>query len=746
MTTKTARTLTFVFTMVALLGTVTYAQICPPTPAGFDGLTGAPLGVVNNNSAILDFITGTNSSDAVNNDNVAEAHMGEAIAIQFQDVRVPAGSPLTIAYSIGVIQTPLLAPTVVDGDIWIDVTTPGNFFGLVDGLGLTRPFPDPLGTTPGPTNLLNLNVGVTVDPGALGVCVTFQTLVIDVLAPAPFNIAFSNPILFGIAPVIRGMTPQIAPTGGTIKMDIPGQAAGGESIIFPQGQLTATNFSQEVTVPFDALSGTVSGTINVWNTIPSIDGLGDYVVVTDSTPVLMATPGPITLNVDANLPVIGTSRASVISSVANATATATFSVNLNAGDIIDIEVFSTDLATQQILDGLGNLLNPLAQEGFDPFVTLQQGSNLDNLVWEDPVLLGTVGPFNLITDDNSGPMNNARLRWQAKWTDSYNIIVNNALGGAYVTGNFLLNIVVTPGSPCVQKFNVTGAPVNSLNRINITPQGGTLDLVCVNLTPGNTYAVDFIPKAGAPFTTRTVTGVLATSTNLLTVTVPTAAATDLPMGLHQVRLRDEVTMAQGLIWDNSAFTPNLGVLPDLMSIAGATVTTATVNLANTNGGDIPVTTLNSESILLAPVALNAGNLSNAFVAATDPGGSGVIYCEALGLAQNFFSLFDSTFDTDALANNLVNNGIYNPSIKVFPFGLANTGPANDDDGVLPFPLFPNPMGIGYNAAIIDTFFPLANPMGGVYRFFVNEFVFFDPQNAGQGALNAHACLINIVIQ
>ena len=716
---------------------VAQAQICPPSPPGFDGLNGAPQGAVNHNSAILDFITGSNSSDALFSDNTAEAYMGEAIAVQFSDTRVPAGSPFTIAYSIGAPPpVSLSVPTIVDGDIWLDINNSANFFGLVDGLGLTRPFPDPLGTTAGPTNLVNLNVGVTTDPNALGVCVTFQTLVIDPLAPAPFHVAFSNAVQFGIAPVIRGINPQIAAPGTLVQMDIPGQAAFGETIFFPQGQTTLTNASQQVAVPADAISGQLSGTISTYNTLPSDDGINDYIVVTDST-VVFSNGGVVTPTPDPNLPVSGSQRASIAGTLSSATSFNTHTVSLNAGDIIEIEVYSVDNGVTRILDGLGGLLNPLAVEGFDPRVTLQQGTNLDALVWEDPQV--SSGPFNLIDDDDSGPMNNAFLQWQAKWSDTYDIIIDTSNANAFLTGDYLLNIVIIPGAPNVRGFTFTGQPVNAANRVNMVQQGGTVDLVCNNLVVGRTYQVDFIPKAGAPFTTRSLTGVLATSPSVLSVTIPPAAATDLPLGLHQVRLTDEMTQLAGLVWDNSSFTPTLGVLPDLLAIIGSNVTTATSTIANANGGVIPVTSLNSETIFFQPPVLNSVNLFNGFVTAIDPGGSTIMYAEALGVAENNFLLFDCVNDTDAILNGQTNNSIYNPNLRVYPIALTNAGPYNDDDGVLPSVLFPAPMGIGFNSAIIDEFFPLSNPSGGFYDFFLDENIIF-------GNANNHACMVNVVIQ
>lgn len=733
------RTALFVIAGLVFIGATSLAQVCPAPPAGFSGLNGAPQGSVNHNSGILNFFTGSDSSDAVNSDNVAEAYMGEPIGIQYQNTRVPAGSPFTIAYSIGVLQTPTSVPTIVDGDIWVDINNgPSNFFGLVDGLGFTRPFPDPLGTTPGPTNVVNLNVGVTVDPNALGACVTFQTFVQDPIAPAPFNLAVSNPILFGIAPTIRGMDPQIAPPGGLVQMDIPGQSSAGELIFFqPAGQLAVTNSSQQVTVPADAISGQVSGFVNVWNTMPSIDGINDWIVVTDSVVVPMAAGGSIATNPDPNLAIAGSRRATVTSTLPAPTGTSSFSVALNAGDIIDIEVYSTEQGNTKITDGLGNLLNPLATEGFDPFVTIQQANNLDPLVWEDPSF--SQGPFNLLEDDNSGPANNAFLRWQAKWTDTYNIVVSNAQAAAFASGDFMINILVIPGAPCVQGFNTSGQPVSAFNKVNIVQQGQPVDLVCANLNVGSTYTVEFIPKAGAPFTTRSLQGVLCTNSQVLTVTPPAAGATDLDMGLHQVRLLDETSQLQGLIWDNSSFTPTLGVLPDLLSIIGGNVTIATTAAQNTTTGSIDMTGLNTTSLLFQPPAANAANLFNGFFNFVDPGGSTVMYAEALGVSENNNLLFDCVNDTDAVANGFTNNGIYNPFIRCWPVNLLNAGPFNEDDGVLPAPLFAAPMGIGFNAAIIDEFFPLTNPMGGVYEFFVDQqIVFGPPQN--------HACMINVVIK
>ena len=732
---------------LAFMAGLACAQIpvCPPSPAGFDGLTGdAQLGQTNN-GAQLEFITSSDSTDVVNNDNTAQAYLGEPIAVQFIDPRVASGTPMSICYSVGLVPFPIITP-IVDGDIWLDINNPANFFTLLDGLALTQPLPNILGVTPGPNNITNLNVGVIADPGALNFCVTFQTILLDPLAPSPANVSFSNPVLFGIAATIRNTSPQIVTPGSSTTLTVPGQPTGGFIVNFPQGTSQVASATNQVTVPLDALSGVLNPTINVFNGISSPDGIDDYLVVTDATPSL-GPPGAITLNVDLNLPTPGTSRATALGNLASATANDIWTVNLAAGDIIDIELYSVDFTSTRILDGFGNFLNPFSLEGFDPVVTLQQASNFDALVWEDAVALPGLsgGPFNLILDSSSGPENNARLRWQAKWTDTYNIVVTNGNLAGFASGNYLLNLVVTPGHPSVRRFNSSGLAVSDGNRVNVVPQAGTIDLVCDNLVVGNTYQVDFIPKAGFPFTTRLVTGVPAATNSLLSVTVPPFGPTDLPMGLHQIRLTDEVTGLQGLVWDNSFFTPANGVLPDLLTISGATITLA--NTITAPGLFYQLTAVNTETICLLPSSSNPGSNSLGLFNAPAAAGATVVYAEALGTTEFSTLLFDTSFtdfNNGAAVGAINTAGIYNPYLQTYAYGLGNPGPFNDNDGTIPQSLFPTAMGIGNNAAIIDTVSPLLNPGGGGYDFYVDQLVTTSPLTINP--IPFQGVMLNIVIQ
>ncbi|MCB9833226.1 MAG: hypothetical protein H6807_12195 [Planctomycetes bacterium] len=720
---------------IAIFATAASAQICPPTPSGFDGLTGNTLNGIPNNGAILDFFTANNSSDAVNMDNTAEAYQSEPIAIQFADARVPAGVPLSLCFSVGIKPAPITAPQV-DGDIWLDVNNGANFFTLVDGIGLTKLVPDFLGVTPGPNNLFTIFAAVTADPGALGACVTFQTILLDPLAPAPFFVSFSNPIAFGVAPGFRSVSPNIQSPGGLVTLDVPG-AANGDVIQFNPALATTMNASKQAAVPAGALSGQVSGLISVFQTLGSVDGINDFVAVTNPNPMPQAG-GALNFVTNSNLPIAGQARASALGVLGSGTSFDTFTAFLNAGDIIDIELYSTDFVGQQILDGFGNLINPFAQEGFDPFVTLQVASNPDTLAFDPAPNFGLnlTPPFNLHQDDNSGPENNARLTWQAKWTGTYNVIVGCANPAGFASGTYLINAIVTPGAPCAQAFYPVGLAPTNANRRNVVPQGGQIDIVCANVFIGNSYTIDLIPKAGAPFLTRSVSNVVATQPNRLTLAVPAATAGSLPMGLHQIRIRDDSTGLQGMVWDNSVFTPFTGVLSDLLCIRGSNIIQASA--AAGTGTPIGIamqntTTIYFPSINNVPTSFLATPYVN-YVVGTDPGGSTVAYCEALGVDENIPDLFDTM---DQFSAN--NNGIFNPQIQSWAYSLLNPGPYNDDDGIVPTSLFPAPMGIGFNAAVIDTLFPLLNPGGGGYQFYVDTFVV-------HGAYNNTAMIVNCVIQ
>ncbi|MEZ6195071.1 MAG: hypothetical protein R3F20_04975 [Planctomycetota bacterium] len=696
------------------------AQVCPnPTPFGFDGLNGN--GTPNpDNQAILNVFTLEDSSDPVNGDNTAHAGLLEPISVQFADARVPAGSPFTLSFSLGVVPSGISNPATIDGTVWLDIANPQNIYTLIDGLALGGGPPNPFGTTAGPdlANAFFLNTGN--DANILNTCFTVQAIVLDPAAPAPFFLALSNPVALGIRPGIRSVTPSLAPTGTAVQISAGGAAAGGgDTVIFQPGLPTGTLPGGLANVPAGSVSGPVDIILGGVASVPSDDGISDWLAVIDQT--LQPGPAILTLTPDPMIPLLNSSRATGFGTLPTAGGSHTWAVSLNAGDIIDIEVYNTDAALQTILPGFGSAVDPFATSGFDPSVTLQVAGNPDQLVFDT-----SIGPQNLHFDDDSGPKNNARLRWQARYTGTYNILVTDSNPAAFVSGEYILNLRVQSGVPAVVGFQNTSAA-----RVNIAGQGTNAVVVAPGVQVGGNYSVILSPKAGAPFTETLIANTIIAAPGLLRFTVPTSSSLDI--GLHQVRIRDNLTLYEGLNWDNSVFSPADGVLPDLLCIRGLNVQTATA--ATAIGGAAQIASLNAESVVFGPTT--AGALGNGFVRAMVPSAPwSILYAEALAIDSTFPDLFDSTSQFLS-ATGGVGTGMYNPIMNVFYPNLLISGPYNDNDGIVPSPLFPNPMGIGRNAALIDFQAAPANPTGGNFLFLVRE-------NIITGTQASHACLVNIV--
>ncbi|MEE9392442.1 MAG: hypothetical protein V3W41_08050 [Planctomycetota bacterium] len=716
---------TLILALAMFLPALVQAQVCPnPTPFAFDGLNGNGL-PSQDNRAILNVNTRTDSSDAANSDNTAHVGLGEALTITFEDARVPAGSPFAISLSLGVLSTAIGNPVTIDGLVWLDVFGAGNLFNIIDGIGFGG-IPNPFATTAGPgfENSLFLNVGN--DANLNGMCITVQALVLDPAAPAPFFLSFSNPIAVGFQPTIQASLPSFGPAGNFTVISAAGaNPSGGDTITFAPMQTTVTQSSGLTPVPSGAISGQMIIDANGVPGIASDDEITDYFAVTDT--VTVTTPGLLTTTLDPAIPIISASRATGIATLASSGSSDFWTINLNPGDIIDIEVYSINGALTRLLDGRGNAADLFATEGFDPNVALQVASNLDPLIFD-----AATGVQNLHFDDDSGPANNAHLRWQARFQSTYNIIVSDSDPSSFVSGGYLLNVRVTSGSPVVQGFvDSTSTPVATATRINIVPQGGAFRIVGPNFLQGRFYDVTLRPRVGAPFVDRVVTSLSTATNGELLVSLPAATVGQLPIGLHQVVVTELLTAQSGMVWDNSQFSPVTGVLPDLLCIRGATTTTAVVNAAT--GNVTMIGNQNNESVLFRPPVLAPTmNLGNGFVQATDPGGSTVAYAEALGVNESNFDLFDSNTAAGTA------NGIYNPIISNFYPTLAVPGPYNDDDGLLPFPTFGGQAaGIGHSAAYIDFDGPQLFPAGGNYLYLIRENIIFGPTAN-------HACLVNIV--
>ena len=720
---------------ISLLSSSVLAQtpVCPPQPSGFGGLNSSSISPDPDNQAILEIFTPNNSTDVFNNDNMAETYLGAPVRIVFSDARVPAGSPFSLSYSVGVPATPLVVPTIVDGDIWLDIGNPSNYHNLVDGLALDG-YPDPLGRTSGPAIPNVLDLATTSDPGAIGACVTFQVLVSDPVAPSPYFITFSNPVGFGIAPGIGGFSPNVSAPNGVVSVLGGGQTpAGGDLLFFEDGTNTVTSAGGAFATAPGASSGRVTGLFQGYSVLTGGDTLEDFLPIIDySNQSHALTAGILNLNPDSNLAPAGSSRATGTGTVTSG-GTQTWSVSLAAGDIVEIEVFSTNAAYNQVLDGRGSLLNPYVTEGFDPFVILQQNTSADPLVWDGAYTAqGVVPPHNLIEDDDDGPANNSFVRWQAKYTGVYNIIVADANASAFVTGDYILNLKVATTVPCVSSFG----HITSSNRVNMVAQTGSVRVNGPNILSGRSYDVTLIPKEGTIFASRVIPNVAATQNGQLVITIPLAGTGELPIGLHQVQLTDLTTGLTGDVWDNSDYSPVDGVLPDLLCLVGQSQLNATLpNSLGGNSNQFALTNLNNQSVIFLPPALSTNNLAGGFILFTTAPGVSVLYAEALGMDDQMPGLFDTGQPLSG-----TNNGVYNPLLRGYELAniLSFPGPINDNDGVIPYSMFPRPMGIGANAAILDTSLINAFPNSTQFFFSVFQDFFIGPTNGN------HTVMVNIV--
>jgi hypothetical protein len=710
---------------IAMTSATATAQICQtPLPPSFSGLNGSGTPTPDN-QAILNVFTSTDSTDPIQGDNVAVASLAENISIAFDDARVAAGQPFTLAASVG-IQPLGIASPLIDGLVWLGPQS----FPLLDGLGFFGPA-NIFASTAGPNGVFQVFANTGLNPANVGLCMTLQTLVFDPIAPGPFFLAFSNPVAFGIAAGIASINPNIAPVGGSMTLQAPGaNPGGGDVLTFPGGQTATTGIGGNFAVPGGAVSGNLSLSLGGTSAPSTItpDSIQDFAVVTATAVTTMT--GNLTMVPDPTQAIPGTRRGTGLGNILIPGGADVWTLPLIAGDIIEVEVYSTDASFTHTLDGRGSAVNPFVQEGFDPFVQIEQSTNGGDTLLFDATF-APVGPFALHFDDDDGPENNSRLVWQAKYADVYRIFVGDVNPVAFVTGSYVVNVRVIPGAPCITGF------VSGTTRSNIVPQGSTLTCLGANLIPGNTYTVSMIPLAGAPFSTRTIPSVLCITGGRLSFLVPAALPGELPMGLHQVQLFDEVNLVSGLVWDNTRVNQPVGPLPDIVCIRGATRTQATT--ATIVNGAHPITALNTQSYLFGGATAANTNLNAGFTSFTVPANAQVVYIEALGVADIFNDRFDSHFGFSG-ANTF---GIYNPFIRLFQPGFA-TGPDNDDDGIFPAPLFPFPMGIGASAALIDTQGPAFNPAGGAYNVLLQENVIFGTGTAAQIS-QSHLCLVNVVV-
>ena len=699
-----------------LLAGAAAAQVCPsPLPAGFEGLNGNGV-IAPDNEAILNIYTATDSTDAIFADNTAHAALGETLSIRFEDARVAAGQPFTLAFSTGVQPFGINSP-LIDGNVWLNAQ---SVFPLVDGLGLFGAA-NFLGSTAGPNLAWQLYANTGTDPNFIGLCATLQVLVFDPLAPAPYYLAVSNPTALGIVPGISAVSPAIVAPGGQTTVYAPGLSTnGGDAVTFWDGTTVFTTGAGNVIVPATAISGQVSldlGGAGIPSTVVP-DSIVDFVAVT--APIASTTPGPMTFVADPNLPFSGGSRATGFGTLAQPGAIDVWTVTLNAGDVLEVEVYSIDSTATFLLDGVGAAISPYVPEGFDPIVSIEQTTNGGDTLVFDQNFAGAP-PFLLHFDDDDGPENNSYFVWQAKYATTYNLVVGDANPNAFVSGDYLINVRRYQNVfPCATSF-LTGT-----TRTNVFAANGTMTVQGANLFVGQVYDVVFIPMAGSPFTTRTAANVACTVNGRLTVPVPAAVAGNLTLGLHQIQIVNATSGIAGYVWDNTRIPQGTGPLCDVMSIRGATVT----QVLNTSAASSNITNIANQSLRFGPTALNANNTYQGFFTFTIPAGVQAVYVEALG-TDGTVDRFDSH---DAMTNA---NGIYNPFLRLFtPPNLLAAGPVNDDDGLVPAALFPFSMGIALNAALIDFNGPAFNPNGGVYSGLVVE-------NVVVGSAANHACLINV---
>jgi hypothetical protein len=688
---------------------------CPPASGAF----------ATNVSATGVFLNLVSDGDGTNNveggtlvDNEAFASPGQPISFRLSNVQGAAGQPFSIYYTAGAPGAPL--PLGTGDSVWINLAAPVD--AVVDGLGFFGPA-NAFAAHPGPSQDVAFFTSIPATPALIGACFTVQAFILDPAAPA--GLRFSNGIQLGLGGQILMTAPNFGFEGQSLPANVIGSGSGTAAMraFNPAGATTGPALATgpvagaSFTIPIGAESGPVqyedvltpgalSGAVE--------EDLDHFCAVVSPNGVNPATPGPLTLGVSPFNP--AERWASVFGNLATATTVDAWSIQANAGEWIIVECYSVDAGQTRILDGFGTATSPNATEGFDPLLNLTQATNTHPITFDQ----GAAGPFLLDGDDDDGIGGNARLVFQARAADTYNILVGTGAQGTFVTGDYLLNIRTLDGAPAVGGFTVSG-----LNPANSGAFGSSITVNGPNITAGNTYTVTFTPVHGlyAPVTVPSVASLVPSA---LTFSLPAYSPTGFAVGSHYVQVTDDATGATSQLWPLDFFPQANGLVPELFVVRSA----APQAMAGAPNQISPTGNVSYSVTGTAGTTAVGGQLG--FAAAAGQ----TIYVEAIGYdTSSNFRRADAVAQT---GNPTV--GSWNPVATLYTPGLGQVVAYNDDDGALPsafnWPVWPN-VGISWNAAFL-TPAPFASTAAAGFFLIVDEPVFL-----GAGARQG---LVHVVVR
>ncbi len=697
------------------------AAQCPNTP---------PTAFLNNTTVTgneFNVFTQTNSTanslfTPTAQDNIAVSSALGPITMQLTNVSGSAGLPLSIVYTAG---PPVAGPQSIpgSGDVWLDFSVP--FGAIADGIGLFNfGIPNPFIATPSPQFVFQLSMNLANVPGINNTCWTLQTAILD---PAAFNsLRLSNAVQLEVHPGIASITPNFAGEFTPVSLSTSGGSGGVANFTrFNPANgnggatLPVNSPSLNFSVPLGAGSGPVTYEDSTAPGYPSEsdpDEMRTFLAVINPNGPTAVTGVANTLTLTTSPYSTTDKYATVTNALISATAVHTYTMTLNAGDVVTVEAFSMNVGRTTLLDGYGRTFNPGATQGADLLLNfIEIGNGL-------PLTYDSTGTNNFLIhgDDDSGPGFNPKLTFQARVTDSYQVLVGSVVPAAFATGDYMLNVHVITNAPSVKQFNSAGLQVNA-------KAAGTAIDISGNNFPAGPCTITLTPIHGL-YSPVTVT---ATPTNAttLTFTIPNLATTNprFLIGGHSVTVTDNASGRTSLTWDNSFFAP-VGILPELLFVKSGTVsavpTGGAAGTPNTQTYGATGTTGSPPGTIVG-IPVSAGQN---------------IYIEVLGVkvqtGTSQYSLVDSLFETGAAAN-----GVYNPFIALYASGGNPLVATNDDDGVTPFPFaWPNggSPGIGFNSAILVNEGGLTIP-GQSWLLFIQQQLIFGT------ATTTRAYILNMVV-
>lgn len=666
-------------------------------------------------------------------DNQASATIGEAIAFTLSNTQGVAGAPLTLAYTPGV---PTPAVAIPGGNLHLNIGLGAGY--VVDGIGLFTGLVNPFIAHPGPGLNWTMGASLAAIPGIGQTCWTMQAGLLD--ATAPFGFRLSNAVLLSIRGQVASVVPNFGPEGSAVTVNALGTSSG--TTLFetynPAGaSLTPTLASASGTLSFGVPTGAGSGPLAFeYPTNPGFptsadpDNTTTWFAVTDPFGVLInPAVGLLTTN---QSPLDPTQRhVSLTNALPNGTTVHTYSLALNAGDVVTVEAYAMNVARTAILDGFGATFNPSATEGADLLLNLTELSNALPLTFDQ----GAAGPFLIHGDDDSGPGFNPRLTFQVRATDTYQILLaaSPANAAAFVTGDYLLNVRIKGAIPSVSKFQIPGQAA-TVSQCNVKAAGTTLEIVGSNFPTATPLDVIMTPLHGlhAPIT---ISGVLPTSSTLLTFTMPTLSATSRTVGSYYVQLVDVATGARSLIWDDS-FAGTIGMIPELLIMRAFTITTPVTT------GALNVSTGNAQTWGIQAGAATAPPGGSFYQVAGN--GTQTMYIEAYATkgASNLTPQFLALADTILETGTTPVAACWDPVITLFSPGFGQVVTFNGDDGITPTPYaWPANFspGIGLNAAILQPLAGFAGAAPGNFIAAVTALVNYGP------AITTKGYIVNIVV-